>query len=78
MTTTVDPRDGPTATVPACIESSQGKLVYLYLSAHGEQSIDELANALAVRKLGLFDVIRSLETHGLVERDRPEKVRFVG
>lgn len=65
-----------TERVPATIESSQAKLVYVYLSHHGEASVDALADALALQKLGLFDVLAALESKGLVERDGVHTVRF--
>lgn len=73
--TTLDRADA-TPTVPSTIESAQSKLVYVYLAAKREATIDELADALEMRKLGLFTVISTLEAHGCVERDGPEAVTF--
>ena len=39
-------RAEPTPTVPSTIESAQSKLVYVYLAATREATVDELANAL--------------------------------
>jgi len=70
-----DPRrTDRTPTVPSTIESAQSKLVYVYLAATREATADELADALDVRKLGLFTGLATLEAHGYVERDGPEAV----
>lgn len=69
-------RAEPTPTVPSTIESAQSKLVYVYLAATREATVDELADALGMRKLGLFTVLSTLETHGYVERDDPDAVTF--
>lgn len=73
--TTLD-RTDRTPTVPSTIESAQSKLVYVYLATAREATVDELAAALDMRKLGLFTVLATLEAHGYVERDGPEAVTF--
>jgi|AntRauTorcE11898_2_1112593.scaffolds.fasta_scaffold21943_3 predicted ArsR family transcriptional regulator len=75
QTTTRKPTDA-TPTVPPTIESPQAKLVYVYLAAEREATVDELADALELRKLGLFSVLATLEARGHVERDGPEAVTF--
>ncbi|WP_435345679.1 hypothetical protein [Haloarchaeobius sp. HRN-SO-5] len=67
--TTDAPRVGdglPTALT--AVDSPRAKLVYLYLDAVGEASPSRLCADLDVQKLSLLSVLRTLESHGLVER----------
>lgn len=61
-TTTIDP-------LPAELDSSNAKLVYLYLSTVGEATVEDLQTTLDVQQLTLFPTLRTLENEGLLERD---------
>ncbi|MFC6955144.1 TrmB family transcriptional regulator [Halorubellus litoreus] len=74
MTATTRARTDATPVVPESIESPQAKLVYVYLAQERDASVDDLADALGLRKLGLFDVISTLEADGHVERHGAERV----
>lgn len=60
--------------VPDELESSQAKLVYLYLAVTGGATVDELRETLALKKVTLLSVLRSLISAGLVDRKGPEYV----
>ncbi|MGM0605908.1 MAG: helix-turn-helix domain-containing protein [Halobacteriota archaeon] len=55
--------------VPAELCSARAKLVYLYLSTQGQATVSELQQGLAMRKLTLYGILRTLEERGLVTRD---------
>jgi predicted ArsR family transcriptional regulator len=74
MTTTTRTQKPTPTTVPSTIESAQAKLVYVYLAHAGQSTVDDLADALDIRKLGLFDVLSTLESHDLVEREGTQTV----
>lgn len=57
------------ATVPASIDSSCAKLVYLYLSTHGSATVSELQDRLSMKKLTLYSVLRTLRERELVSED---------
>ncbi|WP_323676736.1 helix-turn-helix domain-containing protein [Halorubellus sp. PRR65] len=76
MSTTTRPRNATPTTVPSTIESAQAKLVYVYLAHEGETTVDALADALGVPKLGLLDVLATLEADGHVDRDDTRTVTF--
>jgi hypothetical protein len=76
MTATTLGRADATPTVPSTLESPQGKLVYVYLAATREATVDALAADLGMRKLGLLTVLSTLEANGYVERDGPDTVLF--
>ncbi|QCJ46483.1 MULTISPECIES: helix-turn-helix domain-containing protein [Haloprofundus] len=57
------------ATVPDTLRSPRAKLVYLYLSTHGEATVAELQESLAMTKLTLYSILRTLQGEGLVGRD---------
>ena len=61
-----------TIRVPAELESPCAKLVYLYLATHDGATVGELHEGLALQKLTLFSVLRSLREQGLIgeETDR--------
>lgn len=44
------------------------KLVYLYLEIATEATIDEIQNALGVKKITLYSLLRTLMSAGLVRR----------
>ena len=54
--------------IPDEITSTRGKLVYCYLEATGGATVDDLERTLAMKKIGLFGVLRSLMEAGLVEK----------
>ncbi|KTG08718.1 TrmB family transcriptional regulator [Haloprofundus marisrubri] len=56
-------------TVPDTLRSPRAKLVYLYLSTHGDASVAELQESLAMTKLTLYSILRTLQGEGLVGRD---------
>lgn len=60
--TAVDP-------LPTSLDSSNSKLVYLYLDTREDATITELRSALDMKQLALFPVLRTLESEGLVTRD---------
>lgn len=62
--------------VPADLDSSESKLVYLYLSVVDGATIDRIANALAVKKITLYPLLRTLMADGLVERSGATYVRL--
>lgn len=74
MTATTRARTDATPVVPESIESPQAKLVYVYLAQERNATVDDLADALDLRKLGLFDVIATLEADGHVESHDAERV----
>ena len=55
--------------VPTELGSPQSKLVYLYLDVVGAATADELTDVLAMKKLSILTVLRSLSNEGLVEKD---------
>lgn len=75
MTATAKRRQ-TTPTVPSTIDSAQAKLVYLYLAQEREASVDDVADALGLRKLGLYDVLAALEADGHVDREGARTITF--
>lgn len=70
--------DGSDAIVdpfPPGLDSGESKLVYLYLSVVGGATIDRISNALAVKKITLYPLLRALMADGLVERSGATYVR---
>ncbi|WP_290818339.1 helix-turn-helix domain-containing protein [Halovivax sp.] len=55
--------------LPETLDSPQAKLVYLYLTTSDGATVDDLADALSMRKLSVLSVLRSLSADGLVERE---------
>jgi DNA-binding MarR family transcriptional regulator len=58
-----------TDTLPTAISSPTAKLVYFYLDSAGPTTISDLADALEMRKLGLYSVLDALAGKGLVDND---------
>ena len=56
--------------VPETVQSPRAKLVYLYLATGGSATVGELKAGLAMTKLTLYSVLRTLSERGLVERKR--------
>jgi DNA-binding IclR family transcriptional regulator len=61
--------------LPDGIDSSAGKLLYLYLSASGESHVEELVERLSVKRTEAFGILSTLERRGLVERVAPGTFR---
>jgi len=57
------------APLPDDLESTSGKLIYLYLSASGGASVAELEESLDLPGLTLYSVLSTLADRGLVARD---------
>ena len=55
--------------LPDELESPNAKLVYLYLSWHGEASVGELQAGLGMKKLSLYGVLQTLCERRLVEQN---------
>ncbi len=55
--------------MPAALESTNSKLVYLYLATVDEATINDLQSALDMQQLALFPTLDTLEGEGLIERD---------
>lgn len=55
------------AAVPASIESDQAKLVYLYLDGAEGATADTVVEALALPKLSVLGVLRTLKAGEFVE-----------
>ncbi len=55
--------------IPAELDSSEAKLVYLYLDAADEATVDELREDLEIKRLALLSVLDLLESEGFVECD---------
>ncbi|SFC66041.1 hypothetical protein SAMN05444422_11391 [Halobiforma haloterrestris] len=61
-------------TLPSELESSQAKLVYLYLEATGGATAADLSGALSMKKLAILSVLNSLSSADLVEKTGTEYV----
>jgi hypothetical protein len=61
---------------PADVESTAGKLVYVYLSSVVEATVDGIAEALDLQLIELLPTLRSLQSAGYVER-AGERCRIV-
>ena len=48
--------------------SPTGKLVYLYLTEHGDASVEDLKEALGVPQIRLYPTLESLRRQDLVDR----------
>lgn len=48
------------------IESASARLVYVYLAAVGEATVDELCDSLALTRLTLFPLLEKLQSNELV------------
>jgi predicted transcriptional regulator len=57
------------AVVPAELESPRAKLVYLFLSVHGEATVSELQENLEMKKISLYSILGTLCERELVSRD---------
>jgi Sugar-specific transcriptional regulator TrmB. len=59
--------DAPT--VPSELESPRAKLVYLFLSTHGEATVSELQSCLDMKKISLYSILSTLCERGLIDQD---------
>lgn len=59
-------------TVPGDLNSPRAKLVYLYISTQGSATIGELQESLAMKKITLYSILKTLRERGLIgqETDR--------
>lgn len=55
--------------MPTELKSSNGKLVYLYLTTVGEATISGLKETLDIQEFTLFPTLAILEEKNLIERD---------
>ena len=55
--------------LPASMETTGPKLVYLYLQVVEETTIEELAETLGMKLLTLYPMLNTLESDGLVVRN---------
>jgi predicted transcriptional regulator len=63
-------RDDPSRSIslPEELESSRGKLVYLYLQVRGATTIDELKAELDLQLLTLYGLLDRLRENGFVTK----------
>lgn len=54
--------------LPSALDSSNSKLVYLYLNTTEEATVTELQSALGMKQLTLFPVLGTLTKEGLITR----------
>ncbi|MFC6716342.1 MarR family transcriptional regulator [Natrialbaceae archaeon GCM10025810] len=66
-TTPIDP-------LPTELDTSQAKLVYLSLEATGGATATDLSETLAMTKLSILSVLRTLADRELIERNGAEYV----
>ncbi|WP_090380775.1 MarR family transcriptional regulator [Natronobacterium texcoconense] len=62
------------ASVPESLESAQAKLVYIYLEAADGATIDDLGEALAMKKIDILSVLNSLSSRDFVAKRGEEYV----
>lgn len=55
-----------TGAVPEQLCSPRGKLVYLYLELTGHATVSEMSEALRMKKLVLYTVLRTLRESNLI------------
>ena len=53
--------------VPSDLNSPRAKLVYLYLSQHGEATTEELGENLDMKKITLYSIVETLQERQLIE-----------
>ena len=58
-----------TPSMPSELESPRAKLVYLFLSTHGEATIAELESSLDMKKISLYSILSTLCERELVDQD---------
>ena len=55
--------------IPSELESPRAKLVYLFLSTHGEATVSELQSGLDMKKISLYSILSTLCERGLIDQD---------
>ena len=58
-----------TPSIPSELESPRAKLVYLFLSTHGEATVSELQSGLDMKKISLYSILSTLCERGLIDQD---------
>lgn len=66
----------PTDPLPTGVDSPESKHVPLSLRIAGRATIDRIANALGMRKITLYPLLRALSGAGLVGRSGSTYVRL--
>ncbi|MFB6196549.1 MAG: TrmB family transcriptional regulator [Haloplanus sp.] len=64
-----DATDRTALEVPDAISSAESKLVYVFLTAADGATVEELHDALDLRKITLFPVLETLAERGVIDRD---------
>ena len=54
--------------LPSDLDSSEAKLVYLYIQATDGATVDDLNETLVMKKMAVLSVLNSLSSDGFVER----------
>jgi len=54
--------------IPTDLDSARAKLVYVYLAAAGDATLNDLCTELAVTKGTMLSIIGTLRTRGYLER----------
>jgi len=62
-------RDRPSIDVPESLQSAESTLVYVFLAAADGATVEELHEALDLRKITLFPVLDTLATRDVIGRD---------
>ena len=62
-------RETPMTQLPDAVSSPRAKLVYLYLATHGAVCEDALCDGLAMKRISLYSVLKTLREAGHVEKD---------
>lgn len=62
-------RDQSSINVPETLQSAESKLVYVFLAASGGATVEELHEALHLRKITLFPVLDTLTERDVVGRE---------
>lgn len=57
------------ASLPPELQSPRAKLVYLYLSTNDGASVAEMGDALGMKKISLYSILKTLRKQDLVEGD---------
>jgi len=58
-----------TPSIPSGLESPRAKLVYLFLSTHGEATLSELESGLDMKKISLYSILSTLCERDLIDQD---------
>lgn len=58
-----------TASLPPELQSPRAKLVYFYLSTNGTSTVGEMGDALGMKKIALYSILKTLQKQDLVTGD---------